>query len=224
MRRLLAAMRRRYEHGSWWPARSRFEMMAGAILTQRTRWEAAAAAARRLRQAGLLRPDCMRAVGAARLAGLLRPCGDHRTKARRLIALAGFISRSGGPTALTRRATVELRAALLDLPGIGPETADAILLYAYRRPVFVADAYALRFLGRTGFLGRAGLAPRYATVHARVTELLGGAVADHADLHAVIVEHGKALCRARPRCAACFLARRCATGRRLSPGNRMPGR
>ncbi len=195
-------------------------MMAGAILTQRTRWQSAAAAARRLRRGGLLRHARLAEAGAGRVGELIRPCGDHRTKARRLLVLARFLSRHGGPAALASWPTLELRESLMSLHGIGPETADAILLYAYRRPVFVADAYALRFLGRVGFLRRARLAARYAPVHARVTRLLEGRMQDLADLHAVIVEHGKGLCGARPACGRCFLASRCDTGRRLRAGSR----
>jgi endonuclease-3 related protein len=217
-------MRRRYDHGAWWPARTRVEMMAGAILTQRTRWESAAAAARRLRREHLLRHDRLAAAPTARVAALIRPCGDHRTKARRLAALARFLRRHGGPAALASRRTPVLREALLSVPGVGPETADVILLYAYRRPVFVADAYAIRFLGRVGFLRRARLAPRYATVHARVTQLLAGSATELADLHAVVVEHGKALCGPKPQCGRCFLAPACDHGRRFTGRSRRTGR
>lgn len=220
LRRLLAAMRRRYDHGAWWPARTRFEMMAGAILTQRTRWEAAAAAARRLARSRLLRHDRLAAARPGRVAQLIRPCGDHRSKARRLLTLARFLVRHGGPAALDSWETTVLRQALLSLHGVGPETADAILLYAYRRPVFVADAYAMRFLGRVGFLRRARLPARYGAVHGRALRLLEGRTQELADLHAVIVEHGKALCGSRPRCASCFLVRDCDYGRRFTPGSR----
>lgn len=224
LRRLLAAMRRRYDHGAWWPARTRIEMMAGAILTQRTRWESAAKAARRLGRARLLRHERLAATPPGHIAALIRPCGDHRTKARRLAALARFLRRHGGPAALASWPTPALRAALLSVPGIGPETADVILLYAYRRPVFVADAYALRLLGRVGFLRRARLRPRYAAVHARVTRLLAGRTTALADLHAVIVEHGKALCGTRPMCGRCFLAPACDHGRRVTGRSRKSGR
>ncbi len=220
--RLLKSMRSRYDHGAWWPARTRFEMMTGAILTQRTRWDAAAAAARRLRRDRLLRHETLAAAGVRRVESIIRPCGDHRTKARRLRALARFLRRLGGPRALAPWPTARLRESLLALPGIGPETADVILLYAYQRPVFVADGYALRFLDRTGFLRRAGLPSRYGAVHAGVTRLLEGRVQDLADLHAVIVEHGKALCGARPGCSRCFLARRCDTGRLRAGSRKIP--
>lgn len=211
LRRLLGSLRRHYDSRSWWPARTRFEMMAGALLTQRTRWETAAAAARRLRQARLLSPEKLcRAIPAA-IAARIRPCGNHGAKAARLLALAGFIREHGGLRALARLPTTTLRRALLQVPGIGPETADAILLYAFHRAVFVADAYALRWLARTGWLRRAGLAARYEPVHRRVTAIFDDRD-ELAALHAVIVEHGKCLCRAKPQCASCFLAAHCDTG------------
>lgn len=217
-------MRRRYDHGAWWPARTRFEMMAGAILTQRTRWESAAAAARRLGRNRLLRHDRLAAVRTDRIASLIRPCGDHRTKARRVAALARWLRRRGGPGALVSTPTPALRSSLLAVHGIGAETADVILLYAYRRPVFVADAYALRFLARVGFLRRARLGARYEPVHRRITQLFAGRTQDLADLHAVIVEHGKEVCGARPRCGDCFLAQACDYGRRFRAGSRVTGR
>ena len=220
---LLASMRRRYDHGHWWPARTRFEMMAGSILTQRTRWDTAAAAISRLKRRRLLQHDRLAAVATRRIATVVRPCGDHRVKARRLAALARHLAAHGGPAGLARMPTTHLRESLLAVHGIGPETADAILLYAYGRAVFVADAYALRFLRRVGWLRRQGLPARYGPVHDRVTRLMAGRTRDLADLHAVIVEHGKHLCGARPRCGACFLARRCATGRRIT-GSRTRGR
>lgn len=221
LRRLLAKLRRRYDSRSWWPARSRFEMMAGAMLTQRTRWENAAAAATRLRRLGLLDPSRLLDTGPARIASLIRPCGSHRTKAARLVKLARFVEAHGGVSGLARWTTARLRPALMTVPGIGPESADVMLLYAFGRSVFVADAYALRWLDRVGWPRRAGLRARYAPVHLHVTRIFEDRPKQLAAFHAVIVEHGKALCGARPRCAACFLARDCDTGRRLT-GSRSP--
>jgi len=198
--------------------------MVGAILTQRARWESAAAAARRLGISRLLRYDRLAVARIRQVAALIRPCGDHRTKARRLVMFARFLHRHGGPAALASWQTPVLREALLSVHGIGPETADVILLFAYRRPAFVADAYALKFLGRVGFLRRARLAPRYVPVHARVTRLLEGSATELADLHAVIVEHGKELCGPKPRCERCFLAPVCDYGRRITERRRRTGR
>lgn len=220
LRRLLAALSGRYVSDGWWPARTRFEMMVGAILTQRTRWERAAAVAGRLRRAGLLAAPRLQDAPPARVAALLRSCGDHRTKTRRLRALAAFVLGHGGLPRLARWPTVPLRTALLSVAGIGPETADAILLYAFRRPVFVADAYALRLLARFGWLARMGLPARYGPVHDAVGAALEDDYRALAALHALIVEHGKSLCGARPRCTACFLAGDCATGRAATGSRR----
>ncbi len=161
---LLATLLRHYGPQHWWPARTRLEVMAGAILTQRTQWPVAAAAAARLRRARLLSWPRFADAGQARLAALIRPCGDHRSKARRLAALGRYLRQAGGPAGLARLATGALREQLLDVHGIGPETADAILLYAYGRPVFVADAYAIRLLARLGWLPRSRVGGRYAAV------------------------------------------------------------
>lgn len=215
LRRLLGVLRSHYDSRSWWPARTRFEMMAGAVLTQRTRWESAAAAARRLRRSKFLNAANMCRLEPAAIAACIRPCGNHDTKAARLLALARFVERHGGPAALARWPTGPLRQGLMTVPGIGPETADAILLYAFDRPVFVADAYALRWMTRIGWLRRAGIAARYEAVHRCVTAIFEKRD-ELAALHAVIVEHGKALCRAKPRCEACFLAQDCDAGDRLT--------
>ena len=220
LRRLLARLRSHHDSRSWWPARTRFEMMAGAVLTQRTRWDDAAAAAGRLRRSRLLIAGRLLEAESASIAALIRPCGNHRIKATRLVTLARFVEQHGGPAGLARWPTGRLRAALLNVPGIGPETADVILLYAFGRPAFVADAYALRLLGRTGWLRRAGLTARYEAVRRRVTGILAGDHGRLAALHAVIVEHGKTLCRARPRCTDCFLAGDCDTGRTATGSQR----
>ena len=220
---LLATLLRHYGPQYWWPARTRLEVMAGAILTQRTQWPVAAAAAARLRRAGFLSWPRFGNVREATLAALIRPCGDHGSKARRLVALGAYLRRVGGPARLARLETGALREQLLGVHGVGPETADAILLYAYGRPVFVADAYSIRLLSRLGWLGRNHVSARYAGVHKWVTASLTGRAADLGELHALIVAHGKVRCRARPRCDGCPLAPRCAAGK-AATGSRSPDR
>lgn len=226
---LLAALLGHYGPQHWWPARTRLEIMAGAILTQRTQWPVAAAAVGRLRRARLLAWPRFADAGEAGLATLIRPCGDHHGKARRLAALGRYLRRAGGPSRLAGLTTDSLRAQLLKVHGIGPETADAILLYAYGRPVFVADAYSIRLLTRLGWLARRDLGGRYADVHEWVTASLAGRGDDLGELHALIVAHGRDRCRKRPRCAGCPLARRCVETRRsgarhLPTGSRTRGR
>lgn len=220
---LLATLLGHYGPQCWWPARTRLEVMAGAILTQRTRWPVAAAAVARLRRARCLSWPRFAKVGEEALTKLVRPCGDHVSKARRLVALGACLRRAGGPARLAGLETAALRAQLLGVQGVGPETADAILLYAYGRPVFVADAYSIRLLSRIGWLGRERASARYAAVHEWVTASMAGRAADLGELHALIVAHGKDHCRARPRCGGCPLAPRCATAR-TATGSRSPGR
>lgn len=220
---LLATLLRHYGPQHWWPARTRLEVMAGAILTQRTQWPVAAAAAARLQRAGCLSWPRFAKVREATLAALIRPCGDHGSKARRLVALGAYLRRVGGPARPARFGTDALREELLGVHGVGPETADAILLYAYRRPVFVADAYSIRLLSRLGWLRRNHVSACYAAVHEWVTAGMAGRTADLGELHALIVAHGKYRCRARPRCDGCPLALRCATAR-TATGSRSPGR
>ncbi len=223
LRQLQSRLLARYDGRDWWPARSRLEVMAGAILVQRSTWPLAAAAVARLRHARLLQVERLRRVTGARLVRLLQPCGPPQRKARSLQALASFVGEQGGLARLAGQPTDELRQALLGVHGIGPETADVILLYAFRRPLFVADGYALRLLQRSGWLSRAALRPRYAEVREAATRMLDQDAEACAALHAAIVEHGKETCRPRPRCVRCFLARHCATGREAT-GSRRPGR
>jgi len=135
---------------NWWPARSRFEVIVGAYLTQNTAWTNVEKALASLRAAHLLSLSGIRRVPLAKLEGLIRPAGYFRQKATRLKLFVAFLDqRHGGSlTRLFSRPTAELREELLSLHGIGPETADSILLYAANHPVFVVDAYTRRILDR----------------------------------------------------------------------------
>ena len=138
----------------------------------------------------------------------IRPAGFYRTKASRLKALARFLVDRGGVRALEALPTDALRQALLSLEGIGPETADAICLYAFERPVVVIDAYLRRLCSR--ILG-ASKAPSDDQVRASVATAIT-ATSDLNEFHALVVAHGKTICAARPRCADCVLRRCCRTG------------
>ena len=190
----------------WWPAPGPFEMMAGALLTQRTTWRNAERALAALRRAGTLSPEALVLVPLRALESLVRPAGTYRTKAARLQALARWYIDSGGHEALARRPTTALRSALLALPGIGPETADDILVYAFARPVFVVDAYARRILSR---LGRAAGDEPYDDLSEAVARAIGRDAALLGELHALLVEHAKRHCRPAPRCTGCPLAAGC---------------
>jgi endonuclease-3 related protein len=134
----------------WWPARSRFEVIVGAYLTQNTSWNNVEKALANLRRATALNPAKITAIPLAELEQLVRPAGYFRQKAARLKQFAAFLEQrySGSLTRMFAQSTERLRAELLALNGIGPETADAILLYAGGHSVFVVDAYARRILLR----------------------------------------------------------------------------
>ncbi len=134
----------------WWPAQSRFEVIAGAFLTQNTAWTNVERALRNLRRARLLSVAGVRRVPLAELEALVRPAGYFRQKAQRLKNFVRFLDQRyhGSLTRLFARPTAELRAELLALDGVGRETADSILLYAASHPVFVVDAYTRRVVHR----------------------------------------------------------------------------
>ncbi len=155
---MYAALHRHFGHEPhWWPIYTdtpQFEIIVGAVLVQQTRWETAEAAVVRLRDAGLLTPAALAAADTAALAGLLRPCAFYTQKALGLQAICcHLLDHYGGDvTRLLAQDRAPLRAELLALPRIGPETADTIMLYAGSHPVFVVDAYARRLFARLGLL------------------------------------------------------------------------
>lgn len=186
---------------AWWPSESPFETAVGAILTQRTSWRNAALALANLREAGALSPSGMEKLTAARLRELVRPAGFFRRKARTLGALtAAIAAREGGLEALLALETEHLRRVLLGIEGIGSETADAIILYAARRPVFTVDAYARRVAERHGMVDAKA---SYGRIASLFEESLGHEVEALNECHALIVEVGKRFCRPIPECAAC---------------------
>lgn len=194
-----------YGPQGWWPARGRLEVILGAILTQNTNWRNAALAIRQLRGAGLLSLQNLRRTKASDLQPLIRSAGFFRQKARTIVAFIRWLEEhhEGSLRRMFERPAKELRAALLKLRGVGPETADAILLYAGNRPVFVADAYTRRILARHGML--AENAP-YAAAQEFVHGQLKHDSRVYNEFHALLVEAGKQHCKLRaPRCHGCPL-------------------
>jgi endonuclease-3 related protein len=177
-------------------AQGRFEVAAGAVLTQNTSWRNVEAALAALRARGLLTPAGLKACAERRLARLVRSSGYYRQKARKLKELASFWSGRTG------RGAPE-RGELLTLWGVGPETADSILLYAFHRPVFVVDAYTRRLLGRLGWTKER---ERYEELQDRFHASLPPRAPLYQELHALIVRHGKEHCRSKPLCSGCPLA------------------
>jgi len=198
-----------YGHQAWWPADSRFEVMVGAVLTQNTAWTNVEKAIANLKAAGALRADHILASEAADLAELIRPSGYYNIKARRLKHLCVALDEGGGVDALDRLATPELRHLLLAINGVGPETADDILLYGFERPVFVIDAYTRRLLCRFHL---ASGDESYESLRQGFEQALPADVALFKQYHALIVQHAKVSCGSRPRCPACDLKQGCPTG------------
>jgi endonuclease III related protein len=202
--RLHRALLTRFGPQGWWPGRTPFEVAVGAILTQHTAWRNAAHGVAALRRRGMLTPVRLAALGEDELAALIRSAGTYRLKARRLLDFTRWLlDRFRGRFQPLRRAPLAaLRRDLLAVPGLGPETVDAILLYAAGRPVFVADAYARRILARHRLLP-AGTT--YEQTRAFVEAHLPSDPALFNELHALIVAAGQEYCRTIPLCGACPL-------------------
>jgi endonuclease-3 related protein len=208
----------------WWPLYGddpAFEILVGAVLVQQTRWETVEAAILRLIAAGLLSPVAMAAADPFELAALIRPAAFHTQKAPGLIAIAGWICEryTGDMAAMLAQPTATLRAELLALPRIGPETCDVIMLYGGGHPVFVVDEYTRRLFERVQ--DKEGAANQwrqpYELVRQKIeTELVEEPVFDrsvstlgdrrsalhelYAEFHAQINEACVRYCLARPRC------------------------
>jgi len=200
--RLLAA----YGPQGWWPASDPFEIAVGAILTQRTAWRNASLGLQGLRDGHALSIESISSMPVEILETLIRPAGFHRAKAAALRCLAKAARARGGLARFLDRETDVLREDLLSIRGIGPETADAILLYAANRASFVVDAYTHRLLERLGWLERV---TTYETVRRSFMQALPPDAALFGEYHALIVRHGKEHCRTRPICEPCPVGHLC---------------
>jgi len=206
---LLAA----YGPQRWWPARTTLEVMVGAILTQNTAWTNVKKAVANLHAARAMDAEVILRAPHRTVAAWIRPAGYFNVKAKRLQNFCAWYVERGGKKKLRRCDTVALRQELLSINGVGPETADDILLYAFDRPVFVIDAYTRRLFSR---LRMAEGDEPYDALRGSVEQNLRREIRGRRELaplfneyHALIVRHGKDVCRPRPRCAACCLAPRC---------------
>jgi len=187
----------------WWPGGTPLEISVGAILTQNTAWANAKKAIAVLRSRRLLSLRRLGRLSPAELAPLIRSAGFYNIKAARLSVFIRWLKRHGGFPGLHRIPTGTLRPLLLDCPGVGPETADSILLYALGRPVFVIDAYTRRILSRYGLI--AGDEP-YETLRGMFESSLPRRPQLYNEYHAVLVRLAKVNCRSRPLCDSCPLA------------------
>ena len=203
-------LQERYGARNWWPAESPFEVCVGAILTQNTNWGNVEKAIARLKGAGRLSVEGIATLQTEELAALIRPAGYFNVKAGRLQEFVTFLQAEAGGNLdqLFMHDRQHLRRLLLDVRGIGPETADSILLYAGNLPSFVVDAYTKRIFSR---LGLVDALIGYEPLRDFFMERLPEDARLYNEYHALIVEHGKQYCRPRPLCAGCCLADSCAS-------------
>jgi len=201
-------------HGpqNWWPGRTRFEIIVGAILTQNTSWKNVERALANLRAAKLLSPAAIHKISSASLAKHLRPSGYFRQKSKTLKSFIAFLyeNHGGSLNRLFATPTTVLRDQILALRGIGPETADSILLYAGRHLVFVIDAYSRRILERHNLLPaevQSNSRRSYEQIRSLFESQLPGDPQLFNEFHALIVQTGKLHCRkSNPLCSACPLS------------------
>lgn len=176
----------------------RFEISLGAILTQGTAWSNVEKAFLQLRTHSVLLPEALANISPSELAGLIHSSGYHHQKAKKIKAFVAWWNQKKEIT----------REALLGIWGIGEETADSILLYAYHQPVLVIDAYTRRILARLGFSQKtdAEIRQLFARDFPKKHELLN-------EFHALFVKLGKDFCQTKPRCEQCPLLEQCPTGK-----------
>lgn len=196
-----------YGKQAWWPADSRFEIMVGAVLTQNTAWRNVELAITNLKQASALSVEAILESSHDQLATWIKPSGYFNIKAKRLRNFCQLYHEQGGYDALKRLKTKSLRKLLLSVNGIGPETADDIILYAFSRKVFVIDAYTKRIFSRLGITDADTSYEKLREVFE--TALSAESVELFNEYHALIVIHGKDVCKLKPRCGECCLAKNC---------------
>lgn len=201
----------------WWPGETPFEIIVGAVLTQNTSWQNVERAIKNLRDADLLEPQALFDVPVEELEELIRPAGYYRIKARRLRSLLEFIISKyhGSIATMFDTELYDLRRQLLEINGIGPETADSILLYAGNKPIFVVDAYTHRVFSRHGWID---FEADYHRIQEYVQDELPGDVRLFNEYHALIVRLGKDFCKkTNPKCEKCPLRKMLPVGGPISP-------
>jgi len=192
----------------WWPGDSPFEVIVGAVLTQNTAWHNVAQAIANLKREGLLQPGELFKAEPATVKALLAPAGYYNIKYDRLMGLLRFLDGYGADLERLRFLPLNgLRAELLEVKGVGPETADSILLYALQRMVFVVDAYTRRLFSRLGYGWME--AASYDQVQGFFMEALPPNAALYNEFHALIVVHSKDTCKKKPLCEGCCLSSLC---------------
>ena len=186
----------------WWPGETPFEVMAGAILTQNTSWRNVEKAIQKLKGEGVLNPQRIHHLKKSQLAPLIKSSGYYRIKTHRLKSFVDFFFEEydGKVKKMGREKLGALREKLLRVKGIGPETADSILLYGLRKPIFVVDAYTKRILLRHGLIPEK---VSYEEVQKLFMDHLPSDEKLFNEYHALLVHLGKTVCKKMPRCDKC---------------------
>ncbi len=193
-----------YGPQKWWPTESSLEVMVGAVLTQNTNWQGVERAIANLKRVNLLDPHKLKAIPTEELSRLIKPAGYFNLKARRLKNLIGMVVEAygGDLTAMGQMETAQLRQELLLVNGVGPETADSILLYAFHRPIFVVDTYTYRVTSRHGLIEEEA---NYQALQDLFMEHLPLDLDMFNEYHALLVRVGKHHCKRKARCEGCPL-------------------
>jgi len=190
----------------WWPGETDFEVILGAILTQNTAWSNVEKAIKNLRKKGFLNPGSLKSVPLKKLANLIRPSGYYNQKAKKIKNFIEFLftNYQGSLRRMFSGDFLILRSRLLEVNGIGPETADSILLYAGRKPIFVVDAYTRRILSRHSLVNPDA---SYAEIQNYFMDNLKNDTGLFNEYHALLVRLAKEACKAKPNCSLCPLAK-----------------
>ena len=217
LRKIYKTLHRSYGNLNWWPTtlenelhpkyhgkklndRQRFEIIVGAILTQNTSWKNVEKAIYNLNKEKLLSADKISKINIKKLASAIKPSGYYNQKAEKLKIFSNYLLKNydGSLKKLFSKNIPELRKELLSIKGIGPETADSIILYAAKKPIFVVDAYTKRIMARIGFRGQ-----KYDELQSLFMSNLPNSEKLFNEYHALIVELGKNICKKQPLCEKC---------------------
>lgn len=220
MQAIYSALLKKYGNQGWWPLskgglytkhhngnpvsdNDKFEIMAGAVLTQNTSWSNVEKAIFNLNKAKLLSAEKIKKAPLEKIALLIKPAGYYNQKAARLKIIADYFLKNKD---VFNKPAKELRAELLKVKGIGPETADSIVLYAFEKPSFVIDAYTRRIFSRLKLCDEKD---KYENIQKSFEDKLPSDVELFKEYHALIVEHAKRHCRKKPSCNGCILKKKC---------------
>lgn len=218
LKKIYAALYEEYGPQGWWPVNGKynrnnfniprnkkeeFEIILGAILTQNTSWKNVELALFNLRKNNLISAERIKKVQLKKLAEFIRPSGYYNQKAGRLKIVSDFFLANKD---ISKKSAGEMRSILLGVKGIGPETADSIILYAFKKPSFVIDAYTKRIFSRLGVCKKDC---KYDELQDIFHKSLPADTELFNEYHALIVEHAKRFCAKKPNCTDCFLRKEC---------------